>query len=497
MYDIIFASLPYSNLDQIYQAPAILKGVVIEHGFTAKTIDFGCELLKLCKNDVDKFYEVQNYFISPGPDNTGIISQFNDLVIDYFKTNPSRHIGISVFSIYTQKTVMPILERLRKELPGTLINVGGRGLNTVTSPAIANDLGITTAERFMKFGDVLKKRKLVDDVVFGDGEDAILSILNNTSIPESLADDYFKSSIPDYSDYKFEEYLFNDKSNIQLPITGSKGCVRDCDFCDVSAQFGRYRYRTGKDIANEMIISAQKYNVRKFQFTDSLVNGGLKPFEEFLTAMSEYNLQHPGQEIKWNGQYVCRPASQMPSRLYPLMASAGAEGLTIGAESGSNSVLEAMNKKTTVEALMYELEQFRKYNITCFLLLFVGHWSETWHDFELTCKMLMDITPYIRSGTVSAVRLGNIFYIIDGTPSANNVAHNQIQLSDFNRSQVWVPRNNKSNTFKERVYRRLIVDKLAKKLKIPTIADATDLLWLAEIINQQYEQINEFHKHNF
>ena len=98
---------------------------------------------------------------------------------------------------------------------------------------------------------------------------------------------------------------------------------------------------------------------------------------------------------------------------------------------------------------------------------------------------------------MSAVRLGNIFNIIDGTPAADNVAHNQIQLSDFKRGQVWVPRNNKSNTFKERVYRRLIVDKLAKKLKIPTIADNTDLLWLTEIINQQYEQINEFHKHNF
>jgi hypothetical protein len=61
MHDIIFCSLPYSNLDHIYSAPAILKGAAVSNGFTAKTVDFGCELLNQCNRNTDQFDRVQSY----------------------------------------------------------------------------------------------------------------------------------------------------------------------------------------------------------------------------------------------------------------------------------------------------------------------------------------------------------------------------------------------------------------------------------------------------
>ena len=85
--------------------------------------------------------------------------------------------------------------------------------------------------------------------------------------------------MPDYSDYEIDQYMW-DKSGPMIPITGSKGCVRNCDFCDVRFQFGKYQFRTGKDIAKEMISLSQKHGYRKFQFTDSLVNGSLKVMKD-------------------------------------------------------------------------------------------------------------------------------------------------------------------------------------------------------------------------
>lgn len=496
MLDILFCSIPYSNLDQIYSAPAILKGVVTEHGYTAKTVDFGCELLKLCNGDPDRFYQVQNYFISPDTTHRDTIEEFYTLIIDYLKKNPAKYIGLSVFSIWTHKATVDILERIKQAGIDSKIIAGGCGLFVPAYSVVHKDINIRARETILKFGDLLKQRGLIDYPVYGDGEDPVLAILNNTEYTKDLDADTFKSSVPDYSDYNFNDYLFNG-TEVQLPITGSKGCVRKCDFCDVEYQFGRFRYRSGADVANEMIANSQKYGIYKFQFTDSLVNGGLKPFEEFLIVLSNYNLANPDKRIKWNGQYICRPASQMPARLYQLMAAAGAEGLTIGAESGSNHVLVAMNKKTTVEALYTELEQFRQHGITCLLLTFVGHWSETWEDFEQHCRMMIDILPYVRSGTISAVKLGDVFLMIDGTPVAVNAKENQIDISEFNKEHVWIAKTNPTNTLKERVYRRLILGQLVEKLNIPTINDAETMLYINSTIEQQHEQINEFYDQYF
>ena len=496
MLDIIFCSLPYSDLDHVYSAPAILKGVVVDRGFTAKTVDFGCDLLNQCNRDVNYFSKIQSYFISPIEKNDEI-EKFYTHCVNYFKQNPSKYIAISVFSIYTHRTAFELCERIKKENIQSKIIIGGRGCKSFIFPSIESQLPLSSKDKLINFGEMMKSKKLVDEYIIGDGEDAILEVLEKGSLTKvDMIDhhisDSFKYPIPNYDDYNFNDYLFQN-GEVMLPITGSKGCVRDCDFCDVKFQFGKYRYRTGKDIANELISVSNQFGIRKFQFTDSLVNGGFKPFLEFLTIIRDYNLNNPDKKIKWNGQYICRPSSQIPEGIYQLMADAGAEGLTIGAESGSNAVLSAMNKKTTVEALFEELEQFRKHNITCFILTFVGHWNETWDDFIDHCKMIINLTPYVRSGTISAVSVGSVAMVLHGTPSYENKDKIGLILSDFDKTSIWYNKNNEGNTFKERVRRRLIVYELCKRLKIPTGDDYELLTYLKNVIDSKFEKINEFY----
>jgi hypothetical protein len=154
-------------------------------------------------------------------------------------------------------------------------------------------------------------------------------------------------------------------------------------------------------------------------------------------------------------------------------------------------VLAAMNKKTTVEALLLELENFRKYNITCVLLTFVGHWSETWDDFVDHCKMFVKIAPYVRSGTISAVSLGTPFVLLDGTPSMFNHEINNIAL-DKNKNLFWINKDHLENNFKERLYRRLLVYQVCKKLNIPTISDKETILHLIDLVENSHQEINDF-----
>ena len=496
MIDIIFCSLPYSDLDHVYSAPAILKGVVTNEGYTAKTVDFGCALLNQCNKNVNYFSQIQSYFISP-VEITEEIELFYDKCIEFFIKNPSKFIGISILSMYTHRATYELCKRIKESNIKSKIVIGGMGCKTTVFSSVESVIISSPKDRMIPFGDLLKSKNLVDECILGDGEDAILQILRNeyTQSTSTLVSDSFKYPIPNYDDYNFSDYLFPDE--VMLPVTGSKGCVRDCDFCDIKYLFGKYRYRSGSDIANEIISVSQSLGIKKFQFTDSLVNGGLKPFVKFLEILADYNLKNPDKKIKWNGQYICRPSSQMPNGIYKLMSDAGAEGLTIGAESGSNNVLDLMNKKTTVEALFEELEQFRINNITCVILTFVGHWNETWDDFIDHCKMIINLTPYVRSGTISSVSVGPTAMLLHGTPAYNKKDQIGLMLSEVDNMSVWYNKNNKDNTFKERIRRRLIIYEICKKLRIPTSLDYDYFTFLKNIIDTKYDKINDFYETQF
>ena len=66
----------------------------------------------------------------------------------------------------------------------------------------------------------------------------------------------------DYDNYKLDEYRYITGNKI-LAITGSKGCVRSCTFCDIGVIWPRFKHRGGKHIAAEMIHLYKKYNVKK------------------------------------------------------------------------------------------------------------------------------------------------------------------------------------------------------------------------------------------
>lgn len=491
MQDIVICSVPYSYLNYIYSAPAILKGVLLQNGYSARTADFGIKLYKMCDRDKVKFAKVQNYFV-----NDDLISNdvenFYASCIDYFKQNPSKYIGLCVWSVFAHKAVYDLCERIKKAGIESKIIIGGRGCKVKPFANVSQYLELKPTEKILSFGDFLKKRKLIDECVIGDGEDAILAIVSGKEYVPDPNSESFKYPVPDYADYNFEEYFIDDE--LMLPITGSKGCVRDCDFCDIKFQFGKYRYRTGQDIANEMITISKQYGIKKFQFTDSLVNGGLKPFMEFLEILSKYNLENPSQKIRWNGQYICRLENQIPKNYYKLMQQSGAHGMNIGAESGSNQVLKSINKKTTVEALYTELEQFRQHGITCTLLTFVGHWSETWEDFKQTCQMLLVCARYVRSGTISAISLGLPMMMLDGTPAFDNMQENHVEASVFDDNNIWINIKNSENTFRERVLRRLIVFEICKKLNIPTTLDYENFSYLKSVIDTHYVKINQYYE---
>jgi hypothetical protein len=495
MYDIVFCSLPIVWIDQIYSAPATLKGVVNFAGFNARTYDFGMELYKKCDQDANKFTQVQKYFISSNKtlaiEDQIILDQWYDHVIDTLVNVNTRYIGLSVFSLWTHKATLEILLRLKQLGLTHKVVLGGRGLKTGIHDSIIDRLpNPNINDKIQWFGDVLKSKQLVEHVVIGDGEDAIVEFLTTNSLSQKVyTTQGFDFPMADYEDYNFDDYLWVGQPSLQ--IKSSQGCVRNCDFCDIKVQFGNYQFKDGNQLAEEMIHLQNKFGINKFTLVDSLSNGSMKHFNQFITRLSEHN-QLVNDPIVWNGQYICRDNRHTANidEYYRKLKLSGAEGLTIGAESGSNHVLKAMNKKSSVEALFFELEKFKQNNIVCSLLTFCGHWSERPQDFVDHCNMLINLVPYAVHGTLSGIILGGPAEILHGTPAWHN---SNVIKHKLYYGNLWVDESNPGNTLKVRTQRRMVIHKLAKLLNLPMLSEGEFLHEFANFSLNRINEINSFY----
>lgn len=490
-YDIVFCQLPPMSVERIYSAPPILKGVVQSLGYKSRCFDFNLKLFEICNRDFELFSKLSNYFIlsktSLSETEQSVLSQFFDEVVETLVESNSRYIGLSVFSYYTHYVTTQLLLRFKQLGISEQIVLGGRGLTNTPCISTLETLEITNNELHLDFFEIVKARGLATHVINGDGEDAIVELLQKGDISASRFEtEKLVMHWPDYNDYNFDDYVWVNGVPA-LDITGSTGCVRNCDFCTVPIQFGKYKFLPGQDLAKQMIHFQQTYKINKFVLTDSLANGGIKHFKEFVSYLVEYNASAE-TPIIWTGQYICRDMSNSKNvdDFYRLIKLSGAEGLTIGAESGSNNVLEAMDKKSSVEALFFELEKFRQHDISCQLLTFCGHWSEQHQDFVNHCQMLIKLIPYVRSETISSLYLGDLFSLVSGTPAALNI-NNVFSPKNTN---MWISRVNRGNTFKVRAQRRLILSKLMHALDCGALLDETHCL--IKIISNLENYADEF-----
>jgi len=469
--DLLLINVPSISLVYPPAATSLLKGVAEKAGYTAMVRDYNLHLFSPIKDDIDLFTQVSNYFTikSTQLNQTAqdIIENFYDYCIqDILDVNPS-FLGISVFTFECQRATEELLTKLKPLYKGKVI-IGGAGLSTTGIAADSND-----------FGNKLKESGLVDFFVRGEGEGPLLDILrDNTENVMGINNDEYEQldeleSIPfpnydDVIDLKYDYAV----DQIQLPITTSRGCVRKCTFCDIHAFWKKYRYRSGENVAEEMIHHYNKYGVTNFFFTDSLINGSKKSFEELSNTLLKYYKENdlPDRFFTWGGQFIVRSEEKFPSYLFEIASKSGLNGLAMGIESLSENVREHMKKGFTNKDLDYTIEQLRKNNINCYFLIIAGYPTETEEDFNETLEMITKYQGYAIDGTIFGVNLGGTLSIDSGTPLHIN-SHDldlDFEPQSVDGAQVigldWVNKNNPELDLLTRCKRRVLLQELLMDL---------------------------------
>lgn len=435
MIDLVIISVPGVVSRLPPAAPALLKASVESAGFSCRTIDYST---RLYQEDVD-IDALETYF------STGLNTECKPIaekiietwVKDLLSFNPG-YIGISVFTYQNRIATELFCQAIRK-VSNAKIVLGGQGLS---------DGGIEGA---CGFGKKMTDKNLADFYIRSEGEVSLVELLkNNTTYPGinsnsfKQIDDLDSLPFPNYDDYEIDQY----KSPI-LPITGSRGCVRSCSFCDIHEHW-KYRYRSGQSMANEIIYLNQRYSVNNFNFTDSLINGNLREFKKFTKILLEYNNDRT-EKITWTSQFIVRSCKEVNEDYWKNIAQSGGQNLAIGVETGSDTVRNHMNKKFSNQDLDYTMEMLEKYNITCTFLMVVGYPTETDSDFEDTLNMFVkykNLAPHV----IVNVNIGSTLAILPGTPLHKQAGELHIELDKYENN--WVALDNIDLTLEKRMHRR-------------------------------------------
>ena len=448
---IVIAAVPYVDTTEMLMAPGYLKAIAAQHGFDSVALDLNIEVLNLIEHNPNKDI-ILNFFLTQEIHND-IVDDLTSIVnycanrIQFYKP---KIIALSLLTFLGQIATRWICAKLRQICPDAKIVIGGPGIKNFA------------ADSNYDFYNSIKQLQLVDDIIHGDGELSFPEYLKGNRDYPGINNlswnrvDLSQIPIPDYSDYDFSLY-----KNPDIPIIDSKGCVKNCEFCDIIEFWDKYQYRTADSIFSEMLYQIEKYKIYNFQFRSSLVNGNMKEFKKLIALISEYNDKND-IPITWGGYFIIRSMNNHNLEFMELLGkSKGC--IWVGIESVIAEVRKNMGKPYSNNDLDYHLECSQKYGYTIALLLIVAYPHETLEDYEYTKQWFRDRTKFIKN--IKYVNL-SIASILPGTELARKSMQYNIKQGPY--PSVWINQNLKIST-KQRLDYFQELHSLVKNLGYPVL----------------------------
>jgi len=325
-------------------------------------------------------------------------------------------------------------------------------------------------------GDFFITQGCVDIVVHGEGEKPLFDIIDNVdniraagSIKGCLTledgviidggyvpgiSDLDSLPAPDYSDFRDDINARLYREPHRLDIFDSRGCPTRCHFCSEWQFWGKFRSKSGKKIYNEITQLIKTFpNVNYFYFSGSLINGDMRALESFCGLVIANKLK-----IRWAGQAIIRP--EMTEVMLDKMKRSGCSWLGYGIESGSQRVLDKMNKRFSLETASEVLAATKKAGIDIQVNFMFGLPTETRDDFAMTLEFLNR-----NRENMDTILASQSFCVIDkGTYLYNHP--DEFGIKYRNHHLYWES-NNGENDFCERFKRYEEFCKLALSLGIP------------------------------
>jgi anaerobic magnesium-protoporphyrin IX monomethyl ester cyclase len=201
---------------------------------------------------------------------------------------------------------------------------------------------------------------------------------------------------------RYKAIWYERHGRYSMNIATTRGCPYHCNWCAKPIYGQRYATRTPKAVVDEIAWLKDRYAPDHLWIVDDVF--GLKPgwVEEFAALLEERNARVPFRCLM--------RADQVTPSVAAALAAAGCRMLWMGAESGSQRVLDAMEKGLRVDDIRVANRLLRAAGIDVGVFLQFGYPGETWSDIEQTLQLARDIEPADIGVSVSYPLPGTQFY---------------------------------------------------------------------------------------
>lgn len=316
-------------------------------------------------------------------------------------------VGITMFTVGVWGAA-EIARKIKFQLPDTVIIVGGPHISSMAEE---------TMERFREF----------DYAVIGEGEEILINLLDALQTGEAvdkipglvylrrgeiidqlhvapkhpITKDMDRLPMPAWDllpDFPraYRAALYDYPAGPVASIAASRGCPFHCKFCDTSTFGAAVRAYSAQRVFEIMQHLQQNYGIRHIMFVDDLFTASRKRTTELCELIID-----SGMQMTWS---CASRVDVVKPDLLSLMKRAGCWEISFGLESGSNELLQKMDKSADLARSREALEWTHRAGIRSkglFMLGYPGENAETIaatkafvREVPLTIMNLTKFTPY-------------------------------------------------------------------------------------------------------
>ncbi|MBO3699318.1 radical SAM protein [Roseivirga sp. E12] len=269
----------------------------------------------------------------------------------------------------------------------------------------------------------------VDYVIMGEGDATVKELINTLDLGNEVADvpglSYFDANeriaqtpkravlqklddlpLAAWELVDMEAYRNIWQSNhgyFSINIATTRGCPYKCNWCAKPIYGNRYNSRSPEHVIREIEMLTKTYKVNHFWMCDDIFGLTPKWVQHFNKLVKE-------KELDFQYMIQSRVDLLLKEDTIDALVASGLETIWLGAESGSQHILDAMDKGITVEQIHEAVPKLQRKGVNVALFLQFGYLGETVEDIYKTIDMVLDIMPEEIGISVSYPLPGTKFY---------------------------------------------------------------------------------------
>jgi radical SAM superfamily enzyme YgiQ (UPF0313 family) len=300
--------------------------------------------------------------------------------------------------------------------PGEYLDAGLAGRPDVNVDAIVNGEGEVSLEALLRTfasgGDLSR----VPGIQYRGENGSIARTESAPLIPNLDAQPW-----PDRERIDLAKYLDAWRSRHgrgSVSVITARGCPYHCRWCSHSVYGKTHRRRSPASIAEEIAWIRERYEPEMLWIADDVFTIHPGWIAQYASEMRQRDLRIPFECIT--------RADRMNEKIADTLASLGCFRVWIGSESGSQKILDAMQRGVRVGQVRDAVRVLRERGIETGMFLMWGYDGEDLGDIEATVEHVKTCRPDVFLTTVS--------YPIKGTPYYDDVAARLVRIGEWSSS---------------------------------------------------------------